>query len=122
MITLILFLSVLFSADVPDISGSNAPAGNAELLAADNSFNRSDCTCKGIPLKGKVKIVNSYADFKVKVEHNSWYDLKVKVVTHFPDGCGKWQFVDSYPDFTIQFVDSYYDFTIKFDDHFPGTN
>ena len=42
-------------------------------------------------------------------------DLKVKVVHSFPDGEGRWQFVDSFPDFTIQYVDAFADFTIQFE-------
>jgi hypothetical protein len=78
-----------------------------------------DCECKGVPLYGKVKIVNSFPDFKVKIVE-SFPDLKVKLVDSFPDSCGKWKIVDSFPDFTIQFVDSFPDFTIKMVESFPG--
>lgn len=80
-----------------------------------------DCKCQGKVLKGKVKIVNSFPDFKVKVV-SAFEDLKVKNVSSFPDDCGEWQFVESFPDFTIQFVESFPDFTIKFVDAFPGVN
>jgi hypothetical protein len=53
---------------------------------------------------------------------NAFEDLKVKTVSSFPDDCGEWQFVDSFPDFTIQFVDAFSDFTIQFVDAFPGVN
>ena len=79
----------------------------------------SDCTCKGIPLYGKVQIVNSFADFKVKVTTSSG-DLKVQKVSSFADSCGKWKFVDSFPDFKIQLVDSFEDFSIKYVNSFPG--
>ena len=85
-----------------------------------NPFNAGNCTCKGIPLMGKVKIVNAFPDFKVKIV-NAFPDLKVKTVTAFPDKCGKWQFVESFPDFTIQFVEAFPDFTIQFVENFPGT-
>lgn len=85
------------------------------------SANLSSCSFKGIPLHGKVKVVNSFADIKVKVVE-SFEDLKVQVVEHFPDDCGKWQFVDSFPDFTVQYVNSFPDITIRFVNHFPGTN
>lgn len=77
------------------------------------------CSVNGIPLYGKVKVVRSGADLKVKVVE-SFPDLKVKQVAHFPDKCGKWQFVESFPDFTVQFVDSFPDMTIKFVESFPG--
>lgn len=79
----------------------------------------SNCTFKGVPLYGKVQIVNSFPDFKVKVT-SSFPDLKVKQVSSFPDSCGKWQFVNSFPDFKVQFVDSFQDFSIKYVDSFPG--
>ncbi|NHB96549.1 hypothetical protein [Photorhabdus stackebrandtii] len=43
---------------------------------------------------GKIKIVESFPDYKVKVVENT-PDLKVKIVDNFPDKPGKWKFVDS---------------------------
>jgi len=79
----------------------------------------SDCTYKGKNLYGKVKIVNSFPDFKVKVV-KSFPDLKVETVTSFPSSCGKWEIVESFPDFTVQFVDSFEDFSIEYVTSFPG--
>ena len=62
----------------------------------------------GIRLCGKVKVVNSFPD------------IKVKKVSSFPDKIGEWQFVDSFPDFTIQFVDSFPDIKIQYVNSFPG--
>lgn len=42
------------------------------------------------------------ADIKVKVV-SSFPDLRVKAVEHFPDDIGEWQFVDYGEDFTIQY-------------------
>jgi len=78
-----------------------------------------DCTFKGKKMYGKVKIVESFPDYKVKVV-TSFPDLKVKNVTSFPSECGKWQFVESFPDFTVKFVESFPDFTIKYVESFPG--
>jgi hypothetical protein len=50
----------------------------------------------------------------------SFPDLKVKIVESFPDACGKWEIVDSFPDFTVQIVESFPDFTIKMVESFPG--
>ena len=77
------------------------------------------CMFKGKGLKGKVQIVNSFADFKVQVV-TSFPDLKVQKVNSFPDACGKWEFVKSFPDFTIELVNSFPDFTIQYVDSFPG--
>jgi len=79
----------------------------------------TDCKYKNVSLYGKVKVVNSFPDFKVKIVE-SFPDLKVKIVESFPDSCGKWKMVDSFPDFTIQFVDSFPDFTVKMVESFPG--
>ena len=75
--------------------------------------------CKGQKLYGKVKVVRNFADFKVKRVSN-FPDLKVKRVKNFPDRCGEWQFVDNFPDFTVQFVDNFPDFTIQYVNSFPG--
>ena len=85
----------------------------------DKKIDPSNCTFHGIPLKGKVKIVTSFADFNVK-EVENYQDISIKVVDNYPDDCGEWQFVDSYPDFTIKFVESYPDVTIKFVNNYPG--
>jgi len=80
-----------------------------------------DCKCKGIPLHGKVKVVTAFADFQVQ-KVTAFPDIKVKKVTCFPDHCGEWQFVDAFPDFTIQYVTAFPDFTVQFVDAFPGTH
>jgi len=77
------------------------------------------CRLKGKKLKGNVKIVKSFPDFKVK-RVSSFPDLKVKWVTSFPDKCGLWKRVSSFPDFKIQWVTSFPDFTIKIVSSFPG--
>lgn len=79
----------------------------------------SDCTFEGTPLHGRVQIVESFADFDVKVT-TSFPDLNVKRVSSFADECGEWIFVDSFPDFTIRLVDSFEDFSIEYVDSFPG--
>jgi len=98
------------------------------VYVADNEVNEAgafaddkvtDCKCKGVALYGKVKIVNSFPDFKIKVV-DSFPDLRVRFVDSFPDECGKWKIVDSFPDFTIQYVESFPDFTIKIVESFPG--
>ena len=112
---LFIFMSVtgysqgLYVANDENFAGSEMSSGDKI----------ADCKYKDVPLYGKVKVVNSFPDFKVKIV-NSFPDLKVKIVESFPDACGKWKMVDSFPDFTIQFVDSFPDFTIKMVESFPG--
>lgn len=94
-----------------------AIVGAAPSFAADKKADQ--CSVKGITLKGKVKIVESFPDLKVQIV-DSFPDIKVKQVDSFPDKCGKWQLVDSFPDFTIQYVASFPDVKVKFVDSFPG--
>lgn len=79
------------------------------------------CQLKGKNLWGKIQVVTSFPDFKVK-KVTSFPDLKVKWVTSFPDACGKWQKVTSFPDFKIKWVDSFPDFKIQVVTSFPGVN
>ncbi len=79
----------------------------------------ADCTYNGIPLHGKVKIVENFEDIKVKVVEN-FEDLKVKPVQHFANSCGQWQFVDNFEDFKIKFVENFEDISIKYVDYFEG--
>lgn len=53
-----------------------------------HAANLSGCSLNGIPLFGKVKVVNSFPDFKVK-QVTAFADLKVKPVNAFADSCGK---------------------------------
>lgn len=78
-----------------------------------------DCTCKGVKLFGKVKIVDSFSDFDIQVV-DSFEDIRVEIVRSFPDQCGKWQIVESFPDFKVRFVRSFPDFKIKYVSSFPG--
>lgn len=85
----------------------------------DKGLNKEKCTYNGIPLHGKVKIVESFPDIKVQVVE-SFPDINVKIVSNFPDDCGEWQMVESFPDFKIQFVTSFPDIKIRFVESFPG--
>ena len=82
------------------------------LFAAPLSFAASpinqDGYFKNIRMAGRVKVVEHFGD------------VKVKVVSSFPDGIGEWQFVDYGEDFTIEYVDSFPDIRIQFVDSFPG--
>lgn len=82
-----------------------------------------DCSYKGIPLYGTVKIVkNGFADFNVKIV-DSFADLNVKKVGTFANSCGEWKIIHKgNADFTVQFVNSFEDFKIKFVNAFPGLN
>lgn len=86
---------------------------------AAEGLNRDECTWNGIPLFGRVQVVESFADIKVEIV-TSFPDLRVKTVESFPDKCGRWEFVESFPDFKIQYVNSFPDVKVEFVESFPG--
>lgn len=79
----------------------------------------SDCKCKGIPLHGKVKVVESFEDFKVRVV-NSFEDIRVDTNWYGQMGCGDWKFVTAGEDFTIRYVNAFEDFKIRYVNAFHG--
>jgi len=89
------------------------------VSANSQKLDRSSCAYAGKPLFGRVQIVTSFPDIKVSTV-SSLEDLKVQVVTSLPDRCGKWQFVNSFPDLKVQFVESFPDIKIRFVEAFPG--
>ena len=104
---------------------------NEQLRAMDEAYlemrNRkkeritSDGYFKGIKLCGRVKVLDQYQDFTVRVSDYS-PDLRVQKVTSNPNDIGQWEFVDDYPDFKIRYVDRFEDLTIQFVDNYPGVN
>lgn len=86
---------------------------------AEDKVDSENCTYKDFKLYGKVQIVDSSPDLKVK-EVDAFADLHVQRVDDFPDACGEWKIVDDFPDFLVQFVDSFPDLEVKFVDAFPG--
>ncbi len=89
------------------------------LLTVVSAASDAGCALNGVPLHGRVRVVDSFPDFTVKTV-TSFPDLRVRQVESFPDECGEWLFVDSFPDFTIRYVDSFPDLKIQFVDSFPG--
>jgi hypothetical protein len=88
------------------------PAGYCQLAPV-----LSECNFRGIPLHGKVCVVDIGEDFKIRIV-DIGEDLRVKA-TEFPDECGEWQFVEIGEDFKIRYVEIGEDFKIRFTD-FPG--
>ena len=70
-------------------------------------------------IRGRIQFVDNSGDYKVKAVESS-PDLRVQIVENFPDAPGKWQVVDSFPDYKIQWVDSFPDFTIQYVNSLPG--
>ncbi len=101
-----------------------ALAGGAVAVhaRADEAAPPFECTKAGFcQLHGKVKVVNAFPKYKIKIV-NAFPDIKVQKVNAFPDGPGKWQFVDAFPDFTVQYVNAFPDFTVQYVNAFPGCN
>lgn len=88
-------------------------------LRAEEPKVSKECSFHGIPMQGKVQVVNSFPDFKVQ-KVASFPDLKIQWVGSFADSCGKWQKVESFPDFKIQYVESFPDLKIQAVSAFPG--
>lgn len=70
-------------------------------------------------IKGKIKFVENFADYKVEIT-NLFPDMKVKLVEQLFNKEGEWQVVDSMPDIKIKIVENFGDFTIQFVENFPG--
>ena len=53
------------------------------------------------PTKGTVKVVNAFADYKVK-KVDCGEDFKIRIVEHSPYNNYEWQFVECFESFTVQ--------------------
>ena len=115
----VLAASILFSASVFASENVIAPSLQAPQQLIPYGAVSKDGYFKGIRLAGKVKVVKNFANIKVQVVKN-FPDIKVKKVSNFPNKIGEWQFVENFPDFTIQFVDNFPDIKIQFVENFPG--
>ncbi|MXV36974.1 MULTISPECIES: hypothetical protein [unclassified Saccharibacter] len=97
---------------------SLAPSAWAD---SPKGFDKASCSYNGIPLHGRVQIVDSFPDIKLQ-KVDAFPDLKVQTVENFPDSCGQFQLVDSFPDLKIQYVDAFPDLKVQRVASFPGTN
>jgi hypothetical protein len=91
------------------------------FLPTDNNQSPviKNCRLKDINLFGKVQFVEHSADFTVQFVEN-FPDINVMFVGQFPDKCGKWQIVNSFPDFKVKVVESFPDVKVKVVSAFPG--
>jgi len=80
---------------------------------------KAACTYQGIPLKGKVQLVDSGEDFSIEyVSYDA--DLKVKFVDWGAKNCGEWEIVDYGADFKVKVVDKNADLRIERVQFSPG--
>jgi hypothetical protein len=80
------------------------------------------CEFNGHRLMGKVRIVDSFPDFNVKVmDEENRAELRVRRLSaDTPQVCGEWLIVDGLADFTVRIVDSGEDFRIVWVKEDPG--
>jgi hypothetical protein len=80
------------------------------------------CEFMGHRLMGKVRFVDSFPDFNVKVmDDEKRAELRVRRLSaDTPQVCGEWQIVDGLADFTVRIVDSGEDFRIVYVKDDPG--
>ena len=110
--------NLLFSFLIPFMT-LFTPA-DSTIIDTDPIFDKENCTCKEIPLYGKVRVIDyPYADFEVKIVEG-FPDINVQKVEVAASECCQWQFVEYGEDFTIQYVDVFPDFSIRFVTVFPG--
>ena len=83
----------------------------ASFAFADKAVT-GDCKCKGIPLKGNVRIVNANEDFKVRIV-NTNEDLIVDTSWGLITKCGQWRIVNANEDFKVRIVNTSEDFKIR---------
>ena len=76
-------------------------------------INPYTCTFNGKKLYGKVKVVNSGEDLKVRIVGSS-EDISIIKTERDPAKCGEWKFVESSEDFKVRFVTSGEDIKIRY--------
>ena len=99
-----LFATVLFAISA---TAQKIDLGNV-ILDKDAGTITKKSSGKTVKLSGTFKIVDSYADFDVKVVTNRIPDIEIKLVDQYP-GFLEFKEVDSYPDFTVRIVKEFAD-------------
>ena len=116
-----LFFTLLFAVVLSCISASAQKIDLGDVIIdKDAGTLTKKSTGKTIKLSGTFKIVDSYADFDVKVitDHHI-PDIEVKLVDQYP-GFLEFKEVDSYPDFTIRIVKEFADIEVKVVKEYPS--
>ena len=109
---------LLISVSGTSVHSDNSAQKAGLRAAIADALGASD-ESKACHVYGKIKFVDSFADYEVKVvDHHE--DLRVEYVDNFADEAGKWEVVDHHEDYKIEIVDHHEDFTIKEVDNFPG--
>jgi hypothetical protein len=110
---------VVISSTRPIVTEKPSPTYDyEETLSEESNSNTPKPTNNKACIYGRIQVVDNFPDIRVQVVDN-FPDLRVQVGS-FPDACGKWQFVESFPDFKIQFVENSPDLRIQYVENFPG--
>ena len=72
----IYLLILIFIPLFHGVSGNECVSSSQYLVIQNSGIDKNTCSCKGIPLNGKVKVVEHFADFKVSIV-NSFPDIDV---------------------------------------------
>ncbi|MBQ3616733.1 MAG: hypothetical protein II939_01030 [Bacteroidales bacterium] len=110
-----LFATVLFAISA---TAQKIDLGNV-ILDKDAGTITKKSSGKTVKLSGTFKIVDSYADFDVKVVTNRIPDIEIKLVDQYP-GFLEFKEVDSYPDFTVRIVKEFADIEVKVVKEYPS--
>lgn len=107
------FAVYLIYCGIRGTSSASAGTGkNISSIKAERITKASNCF-------GRIQVVDSNADFKVRITKSS-ADLRV-LQTPVAEKIGEWNFVDVSPDYTVRFVSANEDFSITFSSS-PGLN
>jgi hypothetical protein len=96
-----------------------------EINSYENDFvknlsegDKDDCTYKGFPMKGRVRIVDYGEDLKIR-EVTYGEDIKVLKKDYPAHHCYEWQIVDYAEDLKVRFVDYGEDLKVRFVNYTP---
>ena len=113
------FLFVFFiSLASLKVSAQDIPKPTKPHWCFNTEIKPDNCMIKGFTMNAKVKIVkeNENPTFKVRTvkDGESGEDLTVRFVKYISSsGCGQWQIVETWEDFTVAFVDNNEDFIVR---------
>ena len=99
------------------LRGPSALHSTPAPLSGDHSSGRAIAE----KLFGRIKLVDNFEDYRVKVVSGGFADLKVKRVDNFEQRAGRWKMVEgSFCDYKVKIVKRREDITIKYVTNFEG--
>lgn len=114
-----LFLTIVFAV----LSFISASAQKIDLekviLDKENCVIVRKSDGKKFNLSGRVKVVESFEDFRVKIVDSS-EDIRIRLRDADFGNCCEFVKSDSFYEIRVKIVDSFEDVRVKIDDSFPG--